>query len=156
MKKLILLLLLLTAGILFATKPRFIDLGNGTVLDNKTNLLWQQCPKGASGKNCKDGSIEKAKWEDAKAYCENLTLNNKTWRLPQVNELLSLVYIKDTKAINSNFFPKFRVEEGGSIVWSNTPIATISGNFFIVNLHFAASGFEGIENTNTVFCVTTP
>ncbi len=155
MKKLILLLLLLTAGILFATKPRFVDLGNGTVLDNKTNLLWQQCPKGASGKNCENGSLEKAKWEDAKAYCENLTLNNKTWRLPQVTELLSLAYIKDTKAINSNFFPKFRVEEG-SIVWSNTPIATISGYVFTVNFSNATSNYVGKNNSNTVLCVTTP
>lgn len=54
---------------------------NGTVTDAYTGLIWEQ------------NSSEKAlTWEEALAYCENLSLaGNTDWRLPNINELNSLV-----------------------------------------------------------------
>ena len=56
----------------------FIDNGDGTITDRSTGLMWQ-----------KDRSTS-LQWDEALAYCENLTLANYTdWRLPNLNELRS-------------------------------------------------------------------
>ena len=60
----------------------FVDNSNGTVIDTDTGLMWQQdtVPAGTYT------------WQDALSYCENLTLAGyNDWRLPNANELQSLV-----------------------------------------------------------------
>lgn len=44
-------------------------------------------------------------WYDANTYCSTLTLANKTWRLPDINELLDLTDIVDYNMANPAFFP---------------------------------------------------
>lgn len=59
---------------------RFIDYGNGAVLDTKTGLMW------ASKDNGSD-----MEWYDAKFYCENYRGGGyKDWRMPTQDELESL------------------------------------------------------------------
>ncbi len=59
----------------------YSDNGNGTVTDNITGLMWQQADDG-----------EERNWDDAKAYCEGLTLaGHSDWRLPNRHELFQLV-----------------------------------------------------------------
>ena len=60
--------------------PRFTDIGNGTICDNLTGLMWEQAPSGASD------------WVGALSYANNLDLGGHSdWRLPNVNELKSLI-----------------------------------------------------------------
>lgn len=62
-----------------AKLERWADLGNGTVQDDKTGLIWQK----VSEKNLKNDAQG---WP----YCENLSIANLTWRLPIKNELKDL------------------------------------------------------------------
>ena len=63
--------------------PRFTDHGDGTVTDNLTGLLWSQ-----------DSQLLSANrdWYDALGACSNLCFAGyDDWRLPNINELLSLI-----------------------------------------------------------------
>jgi hypothetical protein len=70
---------------------RFTDNGDGTVTDHLTGLIWMQDANRAD---------KPMVWADALAYCNNLKADGETltdgsaegdWRLPNVNELLSLI-----------------------------------------------------------------
>jgi hypothetical protein len=68
--------------------PRFTDNGDGTVTDNLTGLMWT--------KDANDNGT--MSWNDAIDYSNNLSLgnagcgsNHTDWRLPNVNELQSLI-----------------------------------------------------------------
>jgi hypothetical protein len=86
----------------------FIDNGDGTVTNADTDLMWQK--DSAPGYNYT--------WQQALAYCENLTLAGyNDWRLPNINELQSLVdYESDYPSINTTFFPDTK----SSYYWSST------------------------------------
>ena len=68
--------------------PRFTDNGDGTVTDRLTGLMW------AKDANLNNGTMN---WNDAIDYANNLTLGTSCgtprtdWRLPNTNELLSLI-----------------------------------------------------------------
>jgi hypothetical protein len=62
--------------------PRFTDNGDETVTDNLTGLMWT-----------KDANMAGAmSWSDAISYCNNLNYAGYSdWRLPNINELKSLI-----------------------------------------------------------------
>ena len=69
----------------------FTDNTDGTVKDNATGLIWQKCSRGQGATDC-SGTATTATWSDAITYCSGLSLvAGKTWRLPQVNELKTIV-----------------------------------------------------------------
>jgi hypothetical protein len=80
--------------------PRFTDHGDGTATDNLTDLIWLKdanCTAAAGGIR-RDGGL--LNWPSALAWCNNLahgvcglTDNSAAgdWRLPNINELKSLV-----------------------------------------------------------------
>ena len=71
------------AGVALAN-PRFTDNGNETVSDNQTGLMWARDANLAGTNNTWDAAID---------YCNGLTLGgHDDWRLPNVNEFLSLIY----------------------------------------------------------------
>jgi hypothetical protein len=76
------------------TSNSFFDNGDGTVTDHNTGLMWQQ-----------DTAPGTYNWQQALSYCENLTLADyNDWRLPDVNELQSLVeYSRLNPAIDPVF-----------------------------------------------------
>src|SRR3989442_1486106 len=51
--------------------PYCYTVDNGTVIDNRTGLVWQQTMTSTA-----------MTWSDAQAYCAALSLNGATWRLP--------------------------------------------------------------------------
>ena len=53
---------------------------NGTVRDDFSRLIWEQ----------EDDNAPKT-WDAAKIYCEDLSKDGLTWRLPTIDELLGLV-----------------------------------------------------------------
>ncbi|HNF16662.1 MAG TPA: DUF1566 domain-containing protein, partial [Leptospiraceae bacterium] len=88
--------------------PSFRDNQDGTVGDHTSKLLWQKCPAGLSGSNCESGSLNRFSWWfDSLQYCKNLNFAGKTWRLPNINELVTIKdYSKsDLPLINNSFFP---------------------------------------------------
>lgn len=87
-------LMLLAAG---AQAGSYTDNGNGTVTDGATGLTWQK----------EDDNI-KRQWTDAVSYCRGLSLAGYSdWRLPDVNDLLSLIPPGDYTAptIDETYFP---------------------------------------------------
>jgi len=98
----------------------FIDIGDGTVTDESTGLMWQQNDNG-------EGLL----WEDALVYSENLGLAGYIdWRLPNAKELQSIVdYSRcpdttDSAAIDPVFRVSSITNEGGekdySFYWTST------------------------------------
>lgn len=65
---------------------RYLDNGDGTITDTKTQLTWKKCSEGQSGDNC-SGESTKYKWDDAMAK-----FGKGEWRLPTYEELRTLVY----------------------------------------------------------------
>ena len=90
MKKVILLIIIGASSLLLADFTRT----NGVVTDNTTNLQWQD-----------DVASVSKTWSQAITYCETLSLDGRSdWRLPNKNELLSIVdYTKSNPAIDSTF-----------------------------------------------------
>jgi len=59
---------------------RFVDHGDGTVTDSKTDLMWA----------ANDNGIP-INWPDALSYCQNYSGGSHTdWRMPTLTELASL------------------------------------------------------------------
>jgi len=87
----------------------FIDNGDGTVTDTSTGLMWQQ-----------DTPADTYDWNSAIEYCEDLSFAGYSdWRLPNINELKSIVdFSKATLSIDTDFF-LFTVS---SSYWSSTAI----------------------------------
>ena len=74
----VVLLALLSGSVASAA---LVDNGDGTVTDTVSGLMWQ-----------KETAPGEYTWKDALAYCETLSLaGHSDWRLPNKNELLSLV-----------------------------------------------------------------
>lgn len=129
----------------------FTDNNNGTVTDGKTGLIWQQCSVGLSGTNCGTGTASTQTWQIALNTCKNLTLAGKTWRLPSINELLSIVdKNKATPAIDTSVFPATVV--GG--YWSSTTYVNPTTAAGLVASHVGYGYYNNKASTNYVRCVS--
>ena len=84
----------------------FKDMGDGTVLDQATQLIWQQADDGQA-----------RAWPDALAYCAGLSLAGRTdWRLPNAKELQSIIDYSRRPAID----PVFKLSEPNAYGWTST------------------------------------
>ena len=102
-----------TAGI-------YTDQGDGTVIDNVSELTWQQ----------EDDNQNDRTWEAALAYCEALELASLTdWRLPNVKELESITDIdKSNPSIDAIYFPNTNTTS----YWTSTTAASDNATAFTV------------------------
>ncbi|PKA04831.1 DUF1566 domain-containing protein, partial [Leptospira ellisii] len=87
----------------------FVDRGDGTVLDQNTNLLWQKCMVGKEGSNCQNVVSDlSSAWQSALVTCDSLNSAGVRWRMPSVREYLSIVRYdlpSGTTSIDENSFP---------------------------------------------------
>jgi hypothetical protein len=99
----------------------------GTVTDNTTNLMWQQCSDGLSGADCATGTAATVTWDTAIAGCEGLLLGGYSdWRLPTVKELKSIADMtKSSPAIDAVYFPN----TVNFNYWSSTSYAADANNY---------------------------
>jgi hypothetical protein len=68
---------------------RFVDNGDGTVTDKCTNLMWQKATARPEGSEIYE---YKTSWESALKYAEALEFaDHDDWRLPNINELVSII-----------------------------------------------------------------
>ncbi|MEP6655285.1 MAG: DUF1566 domain-containing protein, partial [Myxococcales bacterium] len=106
----------------------YTDLGDGTVKDNVTGLIWQKAV----------AATQAFAWDTAKNYCASQALAGRTWRLPTRIELLSLVdFTRTSPALNVTAFPG---TPGGKYYWTASPwvvsqIATKPQYSWIVNFY---------------------
>jgi len=126
------------------------DDAKNVVTDSVYKLMWQ------------DGEeIFKGTYDEAVKYCENLTFAGfEDWRLPTLNELLSIT--DDTRfgpAINKAFKNiAYETNDKGEKFywyWSSTKYAYGSSNARLVSFRFgdAYCYWGGVSNRNFVRCV---
>ncbi len=128
----------------------YTDNGDGTVTDNVTGLLWQQCTNGLSGAGCATGTAVQYNWSDAANICANLSLAGTGWRLPMDFELVNLVdYGTYNPAINAGYFPNTQNDD----YWSSTPYLLASGFAFVTNFVGGGDNGDGVANNHYVRCV---
>lgn len=91
-------------------------------------------------------------WEGAKAYCSALTLGGKTWRLPEINEFITLFdYKTNIPHINKTIFPKTQ-----NFYWSKTSVSGESNKYWFVNFNRGETYPEDENNSFSVRCVSKP
>lgn len=86
-----------------------VDNGNGTILDKRTKLIWQKCAIGQANDAACTGTPSLQNWSNSLLGCKNLALAGKAWRLPNLNEMVTLLDLSLTTGskVNSIFFPNF-------------------------------------------------
>ena len=125
------------------------DDAKNVVTDSVYKLMWQ------------DGEeIFKGDYDEAVKYCENLNFAGfDDWRLPTVNELLSIT--DDTRfkpAINKAFKnvayeTNDKGEKSYGWYWSSTRSADGSSNAWIVLFGNGSGSWDDVSNRNFVRCV---
>jgi hypothetical protein len=130
----------------------FTNNGDGTITDNCTNLEWKRCVEPDATTTC-TGTQSVYSWANAVVRCEGLSYGGHTdWRLPNVNELLSIVnYSVSTPPINETYFPNPSLDDW----WTST---TFAGNTtYAWAVYFGGGGSTAgmIKTTATqnVLCV---
>jgi len=117
---------------------------NGIVSDSETGLQWQD------DYNDNHNNIKEATWTDALTYCETLTLEgNNDWRLPNFNELYSIV---DKSRINpaTNFTFKHVVSY---YYWSSTTDTSYRNNAWAIHFSYGNGNHYHKSNSYYVRCV---
>jgi len=137
-------------------KNSFVDNHDGTITDTETGLMWQKCSIGqnynSSEGSCNNGIAQQYLWKQALGSCEGLTFaGHDDWRLPNRNELLSIVdYSKSGPAIDTRFFVVTGGSHGNSDCcqyWSST---TFAGSASVAwGVEFYTGGDDG--NLKTLF-----
>ncbi|MCP4293889.1 MAG: DUF1566 domain-containing protein [bacterium] len=120
-----------------ATSPRFTDNGDQTVTDNLTGLMW-----------AKDANLNTVRmnWANAITFANNLTLGSDgsgasytDWRLPNANELASLIDRSNSKPALPTGHPFTNVQctnaETG-FYWSSTTYAWNETIAWMVSMEF--------------------
>jgi hypothetical protein len=134
---------------------RYRDVGDETVVDSKTGLMWKKCVQGNSGAACASGTPQNfssaalalQNLSDTNSGVSALNLGYSDWRIPSRNELASLV--KRSCVIGSSgatiVNPVFPATEALSFVSSTFDINN-SAQYWFVNFADGSvfvSGFTG-------------
>ena len=112
------------------------------VKDSATNLIWEDTVHTAKGK---------VTHSEAKTYCESLKIDEITgWRLPALNELLTIVdYTRAKPAI----LKEFNHLDGDTLYWSSTPYAGSKDKFWGVKFEDGSTDIEAGNYNRYVRCV---
>ena len=133
----VILLLMIGLSMLHAELTR--DATTGIVTDSTTGLMWQDNEVGTL-----------INWQGAIDRCEALTLGTHSdWRLPNINELTSLV--DDTRydpAISSEFQNTI-----SNFYWSSTTDADVTDHAWILYFGYGFQYYGNKTNNNYVRCV---
>jgi hypothetical protein len=117
----------------------YIDNNDGTITDSSTGLMWEVKPDDGGSRD-KDNTYN---WQQALAYCENLTLAGyDDWRLPNRNELQSIV---DYSRFNPAIDPIFSYTVS-SYYWSSTSSYSVYPDYpeFAWLVHFYDGLIDGL------------
>ena len=122
--------------------PRFTDNKNDTITDNLTGLLWTRNARNPGPLACP--MDKNTKWEDALAHvaCMNAHkyLGYDDWRMPNVNELASLIdtdYADSSVWLTSQGFKNIMME----FYWTSTTNADSKGEAWV-----------GVMYSGNLFC----
>ncbi len=130
----------------------FIENGNGTVKDNFTSLIWQKCNVGKNNDSLCSGTSTTMTWQLAMQTCKNLNLGGRVWRLPNINELYTLVDYNYSNNINTLVFPNTE----NSFYWSSTTQVNSINNAWRLTFNFGTISSNSKLNVHFVRCVSGP
>ena len=103
-------------GLMLLAQAEFSRTESGTVIDSQTKLEWQDDYSDNEG-----NAIKIAWWGEALTYCHNLNLDGTGWRLPNINELKSLIVeTQFAPSINSKFINTISRSDENYAYWSST------------------------------------
>ncbi len=144
MKKNILISILVSSCIITSAFSQ-LSKSNGVVTDSSTTLQWQD------DYSNNENLIKITTWSEAISYCEDLALDDKNdWRLPNKNELLSLVdYSKVSPAIIGDIFEN----TSSDYYWSSTTYASGTSNAWYVAFYTGYTYYNDKTGTVYVRCV---
>lgn len=119
--------------------PRFIENTDQTMSDRLTGLIWTRNGKAPGPAACNPG--RRMNWQDALDYVKCLNTNNflgtNDWRLPNRNELKSLVnhgQANSSSWLNTNGFTDVQA----SNYWSSTSYSYATWNAWSINMQDGA------------------
>ncbi len=123
----------------------FVDMGNGSVFDNKTDLTWQRCHVGEKWKDSTCiGIADLVVWEDATKIKDTLA-NKNDWRLPTKKELETLLFCSNNVCtINTDIFSN----NAKTRVWSSSSDNQHFGNVWYVDFRTGIPISTFIEGDN--------
>ncbi len=112
------------------------------VKDPATNLIWEDTV---------NTTEEKVDYDEAKTYCETLKIGEVAgWRLPTLNELLTIVdYTRADPAI----LKEFNHVETGTIYWTSTPYVRSKDEFWGVDFKDGSTDGTSKNYDRYVRCV---
>jgi hypothetical protein len=122
-----------TGAIAVAPGNQYALSAAGEVQDNYTQLVWQQGYSSAT-----------MPWADAASYCSTLGLNGKTWRLPSIRELSTLVdEALVAPAINRTMFPNTKYgARSTNWYWASHTAAGNTSAGWAINFDDGFTGFN--------------
>ena len=115
----------------------FTDNNDGTITDLNTDLMWTKCSMNNSGtgtlqtytSGCTNLAAGTRNWSQALTDCTNLVLAGKSWRLPNKNELKSIVDKSVTNpTVRAAYFPNTTA----SSYWTSSTFANNTANAWVV------------------------
>ncbi|MBI5374983.1 MAG: DUF1566 domain-containing protein [Candidatus Schekmanbacteria bacterium] len=114
-------------------KHRFVDNGNGSINDKSTGLSWAKELNSSLEESC---SGEAQTWSNALGYIECLNnaryLGHKDWRLPNRNELLSLIDYSNNNPALPKDNPFVNIES--DYLWSSSTDSSKKSNAWLVRM----------------------
>ena len=115
----------------------------GVVTDSTTHLQWQD------DYSDNGGNIKSATWTNAIDYCEELLLDDGDWRLPNLNELTSLVDDTTSGPSISSVF----LNTTSYYYWSSTTVAGYTSLAWIVYFYYGVQYNYSKAYSSSVRCV---
>lgn len=137
--------LLLTLLAVFAN-AEFVRTEKGTVKDTVTNLEWQDSYKDKDGN---EADVYTTYFTNAINYCHDLDLDGKGWRLPNINELKTLIVDTQYAPAIDKAFKKV----GDAEYWSSTTIQDHNNNAYCVHFNSGYLNFYNKGHDLYVRCV---
>jgi hypothetical protein len=115
-----------------------VDNNNYTITDRRTKLVWQKCYNNLNLDSTCSGSTVSLNWTNALQYCKNLTLANRTWRLPSLNELFTLYdFQKTILPFHDPLFGNFSLSRN---INTSTTNAIVNNQRYSIN--FTSTGID--------------